>query len=52
MVKQIWYDLDNPEEAKIAKEVSLFSRLIKSKTFICSSGPMIQELISMNLIRL
>ncbi|CAM3107832.1 S9 family peptidase [Chryseobacterium flavum] len=22
MVKQIWYDLDNPEEAKIAKEVS------------------------------
>lgn len=29
MVKQIWYDLDNPEEAKIAKEVSPFYQLDK-----------------------
>ncbi|ANH79769.1 peptidase S9 [Niabella ginsenosidivorans] len=31
MVKQIWYDLDNPEEAKIAKEVSPFYQLDKIK---------------------
>ncbi|RYZ43237.1 MAG: S9 family peptidase, partial [Sphingobacteriales bacterium] len=29
MVKEIWYDLDNPEEAKIAKEVSPFYQLDK-----------------------
>ncbi len=29
MVKQIWYDLDNPEEAKIAKEASPFYQLDK-----------------------
>lgn len=31
MVKEIWYDLDNPEEAKIAKEVSPFYQLDKIK---------------------
>ncbi|WP_047451454.1 alpha/beta hydrolase family protein [Alistipes sp. ZOR0009] len=31
MVKQIWYDLDNPEEAKIAKEVSPFYQIDKIK---------------------
>ncbi|HEX7755246.1 MAG TPA: S9 family peptidase [Niabella sp.] len=31
MVKQIWYDLDNAEEAKIAKEVSPFYQLDKIK---------------------
>lgn len=31
MVKQIWYDLDNPEEAKIAKEVSPVFQLDKIK---------------------
>ncbi len=31
MVKQIWYDLDNPEEAKIAKEVSPFFQVQKIK---------------------
>jgi dipeptidyl aminopeptidase/acylaminoacyl peptidase len=31
MVKQIWYDLDNPEEAKIAKEVSPFYQVDKIK---------------------
>ncbi|RQO31870.1 S9 family peptidase [Taibaiella sp. KBW10] len=29
MVKEIWYDLDKPEEAKIAKEVSPFYQLNK-----------------------
>ncbi|WP_223710925.1 alpha/beta hydrolase family protein [Niabella beijingensis] len=29
MVKQIWYDLDDPQEAKIAKEVSPFYQLDK-----------------------
>ncbi|GEN71651.1 S9 family peptidase [Chryseobacterium lathyri] len=31
MVKQIWYDLDNPEEAKIAKEVSPVFQIDKIK---------------------
>lgn len=31
MVKEIWYDLDNPEEAKIAKEVSPFYQIDKIK---------------------
>ncbi|KPH14875.1 S9 family peptidase [Chryseobacterium sp. ERMR1:04] len=31
MVKQIWYDLDNPEEAKIAKEVSPVFNIDKIK---------------------
>lgn len=31
MVKQIWYDLDNPEEAKIAKEVSPIYHIDKIK---------------------
>lgn len=31
MVKEIWYDLDNPEEAKIAKEVSPVFQLDKIK---------------------
>jgi dipeptidyl aminopeptidase/acylaminoacyl peptidase len=31
MVKQIWYDLDNPEEAKIAKEVSPVYQIDKIK---------------------
>ena len=31
MVKQIWYDLDNPEEAKIAKEVSPVFQIEKIK---------------------
>ncbi|WP_090022286.1 S9 family peptidase [Chryseobacterium oleae] len=31
MVKQIWYDLDNPEEAKIAKEVSPVFHIDKIK---------------------
>lgn len=31
MVKQIWYDLDNPEEAKIAKEVSPIFHIDKIK---------------------
>ncbi len=31
MVKEIWYDLDNPEEAKIAKEVSPVYQLDKIK---------------------
>ena len=31
MVKEIWYDLDNPEEAKIAKEVSPFYQIAKIK---------------------
>jgi len=31
MVKQIWYDLDNPEEAKIAKEVSPVFQINKIK---------------------
>lgn len=31
MVKQIWYDLDNQEEAKIAKEVSPFYQIDKIK---------------------
>ncbi|MFT4072646.1 MAG: S9 family peptidase [Dysgonamonadaceae bacterium] len=31
MVKQIWYDLDNPEEAKIVKEVSPFYQVDKIK---------------------
>ncbi|UKB82149.1 S9 family peptidase [Chryseobacterium sp. MEBOG06] len=31
MVKQIWYDLDNPEEAKIAKEVSPVFQIAKIK---------------------
>lgn len=31
MMKQIWYDLDNPEEAKIAKEVSPFYQVDKIK---------------------
>lgn len=31
MVKQIWYDLDNPEEAKIAKEVSPVYQVDKIK---------------------
>lgn len=31
MVKQIWYDLDNPEEAKIAKEVSPVNQIDKIK---------------------
>ncbi len=31
MVKQIWYDLDNPEEAKIAKEVSPVYQIGKIK---------------------
>lgn len=29
MVKEIWYDLDNPEEAKIAREVSPFFQVDK-----------------------
>lgn len=29
MVKEIWYDLDNPEEAAIAKEVSPFFQIDK-----------------------
>ena len=29
LVKEIWYDLDNPEEAKIAKEVSPFFQIDK-----------------------
>lgn len=29
IVKQIWYDLDNPEEARIAKEVSPFYQIDK-----------------------
>jgi dipeptidyl aminopeptidase/acylaminoacyl peptidase len=29
MVKEIWYDLDNPEEARIAREVSPFYQLDK-----------------------
>ncbi len=29
MVKEIWYDLDNPEEAKIAREVSPFFQIDK-----------------------
>lgn len=44
MVKQIWYDLDNPEEAKIAKEVSRFFRLIKLKNhYLWFRGRMTQE---------
>ncbi|REC79947.1 S9 family peptidase [Chryseobacterium elymi] len=31
MVKEIWYDLDNPEEAKIAKEVSPVFQIDKIK---------------------
>lgn len=31
MVKEIWYDLDNPEEAKIAREVSPFYQIDKIK---------------------
>jgi len=31
MVKQIWYDLDNPEEARIAKEVSPVFQIDKIK---------------------
>lgn len=31
MMKQIWYDLDNPEEEKIAKEVSPFFQVDKIK---------------------
>ena len=31
MVKQIWYDLDNPEEAQIAKEVSPVYQIDKIK---------------------
>ncbi|MGO4710136.1 prolyl oligopeptidase family serine peptidase [Chryseobacterium sp. 2TAF14] len=31
MVKQIWYDLDNPQEAKIAKEVSPVFQIDKIK---------------------
>jgi dipeptidyl aminopeptidase/acylaminoacyl peptidase len=31
MVKQIWYDLDNPEEAKVAKEVSPVFQIDKIK---------------------
>ncbi|MCW3161697.1 S9 family peptidase [Chryseobacterium oryctis] len=31
MVKEIWYDLDNPEEAKIAKEVSPVYQIDKIK---------------------
>lgn len=31
IVKEIWYDLDNPEEAKIAKEVSPFFQIDKIK---------------------
>lgn len=31
MVKQIWYDLDNPEEAKIAREVSPVFQIDKIK---------------------
>lgn len=31
MVKEIWYNLDNPEEAKIAKEVSPFYQIDKIK---------------------
>jgi dipeptidyl aminopeptidase/acylaminoacyl peptidase len=31
MVKEIWYDLDNPEEAKIAKEVSPIYQVDKIK---------------------
>ncbi|MDA3615582.1 S9 family peptidase [Polluticaenibacter yanchengensis] len=29
LIKEVWYDLDNPEEAKIAKEVSPFYQLHK-----------------------
>lgn len=36
MIKQIWYDLDNPKEATIAKEVSAFfqSHKIKKPLFV------------------